>query len=85
MYPLTLIATTDRIRRIPDHTHHRRIPLDLIGFISFSTQPVGKQGAGICMVLFETVGEIDLEALIGGWLIACLCEQQIKLEMRHGI
>ena len=83
--PIAFVGGFSAVGRITNHAHHRRIAFDLVGFVGFLAQPIGEEGAGIGVVLFEAVGEVHAEALFACGFVAGFGEQEVELEVRHGI
>ena len=83
--PFTFIAAAYTVRWVAHHYHYGGITLYTIGFVGFGTEPVGKECSGVGMAFFEAVGEVDSEALLAGWFVACLGHEQVHLQVCHGI
>ena len=73
-YPFAFVVAAHTVGRVAHHHHYGGVAFNAVGFVGLGAQPAGKEGTGVGVVLFEAVGEVDAEALVGFCLVPGLRE-----------
>ena len=79
------VRAADRIRRISQYHHNRRVALDGVGGVRLGGEPIGKERLRIRVMLLQRIRQVNVETFRFVRLIAGFFKQQIQFRMRHCI